>query len=141
MSIDAAGGRASQQMTDLRAIEFPRTDPRRTGLRHSLTVLLQRGPTMDPRVFGFDTVIVRDGERSQRHAYGSGWIAEEHLYVPHPHDAREGAGWVLGPAYHWPSGKTTLSVFQADALAQGPLAQVRLPYGLPLGLHGQFVAG
>lgn len=141
VSIDAAGGRASQQMTDLRAIEFPRTDPRRTGLRHSLTVLLQRGPTMDPRVFGFDTVIVRDGERSQRHAYGSGWIAEEHLYVPHPHDAREGAGWVLGPAYHWPSGKTTLSVFQADALAQGPLAQVRLPYGLPLGLHGQFVAG
>ena len=38
-------------------------------------------------------------------------------------------------------GKTTLSVFQAHALAQGPLAQMRLPYGLPLGLHGQFVAG
>jgi len=27
----------------------------------------------------------------------------------------------------------------AAALADGPVAQLALPYGLPLGLHGQFV--
>lgn len=85
-------GRTSQRVTDLTGIEFPRTDPRRAGLRHSLTVLLQRSPTMDPRVSGFDTAIVRDGEQVQRHAYGDGWIVEEHLYVPHPRDPGEGAG-------------------------------------------------
>jgi carotenoid cleavage dioxygenase len=34
-----------------------------------------------------------------------------------------------------------LSVFDAEHLADGPLAQASLPYVLPLGLHGQFVAG
>jgi carotenoid cleavage dioxygenase-like enzyme len=47
---------------------------------------------------------------------------------------------VLGTALHRASGRTTLSVFEASALADGPLAQLALPYGLPLGLHGQFVA-
>lgn len=45
----------------------------------------------------------------------------------------------LGTALHRASGRTTLSVFEAAALADGPVAQLALPYGLPLGLHGQFV--
>jgi hypothetical protein len=47
---------------------------------------------------------------------------------------------LLGTALHRASGRTTLSVFEASALADGPVAQLALPYGLPLGLHGQFVA-
>jgi all-trans-8'-apo-beta-carotenal 15,15'-oxygenase len=30
-------------------------------------------------------------------------------------------------------------VFDAGAVDAGPVASVTLPYGLPLGLHGQFV--
>jgi carotenoid cleavage dioxygenase-like enzyme len=66
-------------------------------------------------------------------------LAEEHIYVPHPTLTHEKAGWVLGTAYHWPTEKTTLSVFNAGQISAGPVAQMPLPYGLPLGLHGQFV--
>jgi len=36
--------------------------------------------------------------------------------------------------------QTTLAVFDAAAVDAGPIARARLPYGLPLGLHGNFVA-
>jgi carotenoid cleavage dioxygenase-like enzyme len=85
-------------------------------------------------------VLTLQGERKpRRHRYGPGWIAEEHVYVPESPAAAEGRGWVLGTAYHWPTERTTLSVFYAGAVDAGPVASVTLPYGLPLGLHGQFV--
>jgi len=33
-----------------------------------------------------------------------------------------------------------LSIFDCERLADGPVAQARLPYALPLGLHGFFQA-
>jgi carotenoid cleavage dioxygenase-like enzyme len=132
--------RAVVRRSDLTQVEFPRFDPRRVGLNQQLTVMLQRGQALaGSPVFGFNTVLTHDGEHTQRHDYGPGWLAEEHIYVPHPTLTQEKAGWVLGTAYHWPTEKTTLSVFNAGQLSAGPVAQVPLPYGLPLGLHGQFV--
>ena len=46
---------------------------------------------------------------------------------------------MVGTAYHWPTERTALSVFDAQAVNAGPVARVTLPYGLPLGLHGQFI--
>ena len=37
--------------------------------------------------------------------------------------------------------KTVLSVFDVHGVADGPIAQARLPYSVPLGLHGSYVAG
>ena len=39
-----------------------------------------------------------------------GWIAEEHLHVPHPDKPADTDGWIIGSAYHWPTEKTTVSV-------------------------------
>jgi carotenoid cleavage dioxygenase-like enzyme len=139
--LQPAEGRARVIDTGLSSVEFPRHDPRRTGQRSRLTVMLQRGQALqNETLMGFNRVLVRDGERHQGFDYGSGWLAEEHVLVPHPQRTDERAGWLLGTAYHWPTETTTLSVFAAAGVADGPLAQWRLPYGLPLGLHGQFVA-
>jgi all-trans-8'-apo-beta-carotenal 15,15'-oxygenase len=139
VELHTARRRATVRPTDLRLVEFPRFDPRRVGLPQKLTVMLQY--TQAPRpLLGYSTVLTTDGQRTQRHDYGTDWLAEEHVYVPHPNKTDENAGWVLGTAYHWPTEKTTLSVFNAGQISAGPVAQVQLPYGLPLGLHGQFVA-
>jgi carotenoid cleavage dioxygenase-like enzyme len=141
VAIDLAAGTARQEGSGLRNVEFPCHDPRRNGDRSQLAVLLQRGPHMNPAVHAMDTVVVLAGDQLQRYTYEEGFMAEEHIYVPHPRRADERSGWVLGTSYHWPTERTTLSVFAASRVADGPLAQVRLPYGLPLGLHGQFVPG
>jgi len=137
--IDPVAGRAVAEPTGIDGIEFPRFDPRRCGLPSRFALLMQRSERMHADVDGFDSVLALHGERQRRFAYGEGWIAEEHVFVPRASNAPEGDGWILGTAYHWPSERTSLSVFDAAAVDAGPVAQVRLPYGLPLGFHGQFV--
>lgn len=140
ITLTPATGQAQMQALGLDSVEFPRIHPARNGLPTQFTTLLARSREMDARVDGFDSVLTLHGEQQKRHRYGDGWIAEEHVYVPRLGTAPEGQGWVLGTAYHWPSERTALSVFDAAAVNAGPVATVKLPYGLPLGLHGQFVA-
>ena len=139
ITLNPGTGQAQMQALGLDHVEFPRIHPARNGLPTQFTTLLARSSQMDARVDGFDSVMTLHGERQKRHNYGAGWIAEEHVYVPASSGAAEGQGWVLGTAYHWPSERTALSVFDAAAVNAGPMARVTLPYGLPLGLHGQFV--
>ncbi|WP_265685709.1 carotenoid oxygenase family protein, partial [Verminephrobacter eiseniae] len=63
------------------------------------------------------------------------FLVEEHVFVP------DGAqpGWIRGTALDFVQRTTVLSCFAADDLAAGPVAQARLPYALPPGLHGAFV--
>ncbi|WP_395055622.1 carotenoid oxygenase family protein [Polaromonas sp.] len=140
ITLTPATGQAQMQALGLDQVEFPRIHPARNGLRTQFTTLLARSREMNARVDGFDSVLTLHGGQQQRHRYGDGWIAEEHVYVPRTPTAPDGKGWVLGTAYHWPSERTALSVFDAAAVNAGPVANVTLPYGLPLGLHGQFVA-
>ncbi|MBC7727746.1 MAG: carotenoid oxygenase family protein [Microbacteriaceae bacterium] len=139
ITLNPASGQALMQATGLDNVEFPRIHPARNGLTTQFTTLLARSREMNARVDGFDSVLTLHGEQQKRHHYGDGWIAEEHVYVPSSPSALEGRGWVVGTAYYWPSERTALSVFDASAVDAGPLARVTLPYGLPLGLHGQFV--
>ena len=139
ITLNPATGQARMEHTGLNSVEFPRIHPARHGLPTQYTTLLARSAGMDARVHGFDTVLALQGDKPQRHVYGTGWVAEEHVYVPASPGAPEGRGWVVGTAYHWPTERTTLSVFDAQAVNAGPIARVTLPYGLPLGLHGQFI--
>jgi len=139
ITLNPATGQARMEQPGLAGVEFPRIHPARHGLPTRFTTLLARSAGMDARVHGFDTVLTLQGDKPQRHVYGPGWIAEEHVYVPQSPKAPEGRGWVIGTAYHWPTERTALSVFDAQAVNAGAIARVTLPYGLPLGLHGQFV--
>ncbi|MDH6590910.1 all-trans-8'-apo-beta-carotenal 15,15'-oxygenase [Variovorax sp. TBS-050B] len=132
--LDLGTGRATQAALPVDA-EFPRIDPRRTGLRHRHVIHASRSLPGRP---GFSAIARTDVEtgRSQQHGYGAQAIVEEHVFVPDG----TGPGWVLGTALDFGRQKTLLSCFAADALGAGPVAQATLPYALPLGLHGVFAA-
>ncbi len=140
ITLNPATGKAQIEPIGVTEAEFPRIHPARNGLATQFTTLLARSPKMHPLVNGFDSVLTLNGEQVKRYCYGDGWIAEEHVYIPSSGTGLEGEGWLLGTAYHWPSERTSLSVFDASVVDAGPLASIQLPYGLPLGLHGQFVA-
>ena len=78
----------------------------------------------------------RGDRHTERHAYGESQFIEEHIFVPDGN----GAGWVLGTSLDLLRKCTVLSFFAADRMADGPVAEATLPYALPLGLHGAFVA-
>jgi len=89
-----------------------------------------------------DSVLVYDDrrERLDRFRYPAGVLPEEHLFVPAPGTGPEGAGWVVGTALNVAEQRSELHVFDVDAVEAGPVASAALPYALPLGLHGRFVA-
>ena len=89
---------------------------------------LSRVDRIDP-----DIRCVVDGWSYPRHL-----IPEEHVFVPR--GEADGDGWLVGPFLDLERRAAGLSVFDARHLADGPLWQGILPYPLPLGLHGTFVA-
>ena len=120
--------------------EFPRVDPRHVGQPTGALFIASRAPTMPDGLFGLNAVARLDGRsgRMQRFDYGAETLVEEHVFVPRS-GAAEGEGWLIGTARNWLTRRTMFSVFEASAIADGPIAQAQLPYGLPLGLHGAFV--
>ena len=123
--------------------EFPRIDPRRVGLRHRRVFALhgaaptESGPAawVLQRVASLDP----DGGVVEHWSYPPHQLPEEHVFVPR--GPAEGDGWLLGPFLDVARREAGLHVFDARRLADGPLWEGTLPYPMPLGLHGTFVAG
>ena len=131
------GGTAAVEQVAAAVADFPRIDPRRTGLRHRALFALTGAEDGGWPLSRIDRIDpgqgALDGWSYPRHL-----IPEEHVFVPRG-DA-EGDGWLVGPFLDLERGASGLSVFDAQHLAHGPLWQGILPYPLPLGLHGTFVA-
>ncbi|HSV81789.1 MAG TPA: carotenoid oxygenase family protein [Ramlibacter sp.] len=120
--------------------EFPVVDPSAVGRRYEKILCVARSTDRAPDVVGYDEVAMFDMETHDvdRYRYGADWLVEEHLLVPDSTDPAGAARWVIGTALDLAEKQTALSVFDARSLASGPVAQARLPYVLPLGLHGRF---
>lgn len=139
IEVDLKARRARQQVLPQIA-EFPRIDPRQVGRRHQqLFAALRLSPGDRP---GYDAVMRHDIGRghTDHYRYGPDVMVEEHLFVPRPGSTREGDGWLLGTALDLARGRTLFSVFEAQRLADGPLAQAEMPRLMPMGLHGIHVA-
>ncbi len=124
------------------AMEFPRVDPRVSGLRHSTLFGLGGESERSLRAHPLFTAIQRDDGpgAGDGYDYGPSQIAEEHLFVPRPGATSEADGWLIGTTLDIVRKNTRLHIFEARNLAAGPIAVATLPYALPLGLHGSFKA-
>jgi carotenoid cleavage dioxygenase len=134
---DLGAGRARVERTGLDGSEFPAWDRRRTGRRTDVAWAAVATSSARGHFNGVAR-IDRDRGRIEAHDYGADAFAEEHLFVPRP-GPREGEGWLVGTVYDVPTRTTRLVVLDAARPAAGPVAEARLPYGVPLGLHGAFV--
>ena len=118
--------------------EFPRIAPHLTGRRNRFVYTV--GGDSSGNGYEFHQVVKRDLERGtdERHDYGSGVIAEEHLYVPRPGSTIEDDGWLVGTILDYRRRATALVVLDARRPSDGPLAVAWLDHALPLGFHGWF---
>ncbi len=121
--------------------EFPTLDPRLSGLKHAQVTCLAYDVD-DRSSNGHLNSVARlniDSGDWQRYRYPDHELPEEHLFVAAPGSQPDTRGWVIGSFLDVRSKQTGLNVFNAEAINDGPIAQARLPYALPLGLHGKFV--
>lgn len=121
--------------------DFPAFDNRYIGSRTKQLTMINRSSALSDSIFGANQLVQydRSSQKTQQFDYGSDSIAEEHVFVPKA-GAKEGIGWLVGTSYNWRKQLTSLSVFNNAAIEDGPVATAELPYNLPLGFHGKFVA-
>ena len=119
--------------------EFPRIAPGLTGRRNRYVYTLGV-QSQDPKVLELRRVVKRDVESGtvESFDYGSGVIAEEHVFVPRRVPRAEDDGWLVGAFLDCARGLTGIAVFEAQHVADGPVARAWLDYPLPLAFHGSF---
>lgn len=139
LELNLATGKAAQRLLPLVA-EFPRVDPRVVGRAYRQVFTAARIDAGDRP--GFDAVMRLDvvTGAQELYRYGRDVMVEEHIFVPRPGGkGHEGEGWLMGTALDLARRQMLLSVFDAQHLADGPLAQARMDRVMPLGLHAIFV--
>ncbi|MCS3748370.1 carotenoid cleavage dioxygenase [Xanthomonas arboricola] len=140
LHLDLANGRAHWQVHPVDNLELPLFDhrsPRTQGAR--LYAPCIDGPNQSPFL---NAVAGYDLERNHRqvHRYGPHVLAEEHVFVARPGSTRPDQGWLVGTVLDTQHARTGLMVLDAQHIDAGPIAQAWLPYAIPLGFHGHFVA-
>ncbi|MDB5859659.1 MAG: Carotenoid oxygenase [Ramlibacter sp.] len=139
VELDLKAGRARQSLLPHWS-EFPRIDPRVVGRRYAQVFLAERVNAGDRP--GYDSVLRLDvgTGRADRYRYGDNVMVEEHVFVARRSGSgREGDGWLVGTALDLKRREMLFSVFDAQRLADGPIAQGAMARVMPLGLHGIFV--
>lgn len=71
--------------------------------------------------------------------FGPTSTVQEPSFIPKSDDAAEGEGYLIALVNRLDELRNDVAVFDAQNLAQGPLAVIHLPLKLKLGLHGNFV--
>lgn len=139
--IDLSTKRVRVEALPFFAADFPRYDQRYTGQSASRLFMMGEANHRATSPFGLgDLMAYEHHSQNMRHyRYPEHVIAEEHVFVEAP-GGTEGVGWVLGTSFDSIKKRTSLCVFDSEAVDEGPICTAVLPYHLPLGLHGQFVS-
>jgi all-trans-8'-apo-beta-carotenal 15,15'-oxygenase len=137
--VSLSDGSASQAPLLDHDAEFPSIHVADIGRAYQHLLCVERTPSRADDVPGYDQLAYVDMQSGGRRVYhfGADWLVEEHLLVAGSDSSA--ARWAVGTGLDARARQTVLSVFDLKMLEAGPIAQARLPYALPLGLHGTFV--
>lgn len=64
---------------------------------------------------------------------------QEPAFIPRAGSTQEGDGYIIALLNHLDVLRNDVCIFDAQKIAQGPVAVLHLPFKLRLGLHGNFV--
>jgi carotenoid cleavage dioxygenase len=140
--IDPVAGRMSRTVLDDARVEFPRIDDRLIGRRHRHTALATGTGRTDLLSGEYDAVRWYDVETGSAQVWDAGDLAVgEPVFAPEPGRDASAAdrGYWMTFATDRTDGTSWFLVLPAEAPASGPLARVRIPVRVPLGLHGTWL--
>ncbi|MET7645501.1 carotenoid oxygenase family protein [Streptomyces sp. NPDC005426] len=140
--IDPAAGTMHRTVLDDARMELPRTDDRLIGRRHQQLAVAADSGDPDLLPGEFDALRWYDG----RDASGTSvvWRAGdlsvgEPVFAPSPGSTSGAGGHWMTYATDRTDDSSWLLVIPADDPASGPVARVRIPVRVPLGLHGNWL--
>jgi 8'-apo-carotenoid 13,14-cleaving dioxygenase len=140
-TIDPRAKQVNRRVIDADPQEFPRPDERLIGkpYRYAYSVALPREGAFhsaDSRIYKHD---LNAGTRETRD-FGAGHIPGEFVFLPKSETASENEGWLMGYVINTNDDTTDLVILDADNFTGEAQAVVHIPYRIPAGFHGNWVA-
>ena len=119
--------------------EFPRIDDRYAcgEYRHGWMLGMGMGPGQRASLAHVD----QSTGRTEVWESEPGTNLQEPCFIPASSRAGEGEGYICQVQVRHADARADLLLFDAQAVAQGPLARIKLPLRLRFGLHGNWVDG
>lgn len=140
--VDPEAGRVveRQALDDRRMCDFPALDPRRVGTDYDDFWVLALSASDQPGRKFFDQLVRfnwrEGGAASVWQAPKYCYLGGEPVMVPDP--ASEGGGVILCQHFDAQELRSSILCFDAQDVAAGPLARLRLRYPIPPGFHASF---
>lgn len=140
-TIDPVGGTMTRDwIADTAGVEFPRIDDRRIGRAHGTIAVGASSGRHRLAPGDHDAVLWLDTRTGATQRWDAGELAVgEPVFVPRPGDPDESHGWWATFATDRTDGASWFVVIPAADPASGPVARVRIPTRVPLGLHGAWL--
>jgi carotenoid cleavage dioxygenase-like enzyme len=127
-------------LTDPHGMEFPRVDDRRLGQRHDVVALGTKTGHHELTGAEFDAVLWVDTAAGRSVTWDAGDLSVgEPCFVPRPGDDDATHGWWVTFATDRTDRSSWFVVFPGADPGSGPVARVRIPVRVPLGLHGAWL--
>lgn len=127
-------GKSAIEMLPLRDVEFPKLHMGFTGRLSRFHYMVRQHKSHLPNTVSRMDIL---GGEVDEFIYGANCIAEEHIFIASKKNPdKESLGWVIGTTLNIQTQRTELNIFNAQSIADGPMAKFTLPYALPLGFHG-----
>ncbi|MEL7059380.1 MAG: carotenoid oxygenase family protein [Acidobacteriota bacterium] len=151
---DARGARPTRFTIDLETLElvatqrldlhwladFPAIDPRHVGAATDRFWMLAISKSAEPGRKFFDLLVAADwahgGAREMYRAERGRFLGGEPVFLPDP--AADGAGAILCQELEPATERSAFLLFDATAVAAGPIARLPLPTPIPFGFHASF---
>lgn len=118
--------------------EFPTIAPSRMGrpYRYAYSFRSDNQPLLVSTIAKMDVITGRE----ECFDFGEGNYVGEPMFVPRRRgNGQEDFGYLLTEVYESLTKTSYLAVLRADAITQGPVCKVRLPFHLPFGFHGSWI--
>ena len=142
-TIDLKRGTVSEQPIDDRPADFGRVNDAMVGRESRFGYLMaldgegnSEEPLYGPRLYKYD---LQTGDCAE-HNLGEGTRGAEPVFVPATNAKEEDEGWVLSLVHSETTGKSRLIILDAQHFAAPPVATIELPFRVPYGAHGNWVA-
>uniref|UniRef100_A0ACD5GVQ7 Carotenoid oxygenase family protein n=1 Tax=Desertifilum tharense IPPAS B-1220 TaxID=1781255 RepID=A0ACD5GVQ7_9CYAN len=129
-----------RELTEPRCCEFPYVHPDKAGLPYRYLFMgAAHESTGNAPLQAILKIDWETGERQLWSAAPQGYVSEP-IFVPHPQNPAEDAGWILTVVYDASHHRSDVVILDASDLNREPVARLHLKHHIPYGLHGSWVS-
>ncbi len=129
-------GAVRERQLDDRNSEFPRVPDALAGLASRYGYVMSDSPDAGGHIFKYDFV---NGAERAVHDFPNGHRPGEPVFIPSDSAANEDDGYLMTFVHAEDTDTSYLTILDASDVAAAPLAEVHLPFRVPVGFHGSWI--